>query len=80
MRKFFVAFSEKRSFYVLFGNLSLIFQYVHIRVDMVGTNHDEVLTLWRHMPMGQFRLNISLIRLTSTYVLLGLGSFQISEF
>ena len=38
-----------------------------VRVDMVGTNHDEVLTLWRHMPMGQFCANIFLIRLTSTY-------------
>ena len=40
---------------------------VATRVDMVGTNHDKVLTLWRHMPMGQFRANIFLIRLTSTY-------------
>ena len=40
---------------------------VPIRVDMVGTNHDKVLTLCRHMPMGQFRANIFLIRLTSTY-------------
>ena len=40
---------------------------VPIRVDMVGTNHNKVLTLWRHMPMGQFRVNIFLIQLTSTY-------------
>ena len=38
-----------------------------IRVDMVGTNHDKVLTQWKHMPMGQFRANISLIRITSNY-------------
>ena len=38
-----------------------------IRVDMVVTNHDKVLTLLRHMPMGQFHANIFLIRLTSTY-------------
>jgi hypothetical protein len=37
------------------------------RVDMVGTNHDKVLTQWRHMPMGQFCANIFLIRITSTY-------------
>ena len=36
-------------------------------VDMVGTNHDKVLTQWRHMPMGQFRANIFLMRITSTY-------------
>ena len=40
---------------------------VQIRVDMVGTNHDKVLTQWRHMPMGKFRANIFLIRITSTY-------------
>ena len=34
---------------------------------MVGTNRHKVLTLRRHMPMGQFRANIFLIRLTSTY-------------
>ena len=37
------------------------------RVDMVGTNRDKVLTLWRHMLMGKFCANIFLIRLTSTY-------------
>ena len=37
------------------------------RVDMVGTNHNKVLTQWRHMPMGKFRANIFLIRITSTY-------------
>ena len=37
------------------------------RVDMVGTNHDKVLTQWRHMPMCQFRANIFLIRITSNY-------------
>ena len=37
------------------------------RVDMVGMNHDKVLTLGRHMPMCQFHANIFLIRLTSTY-------------
>ena len=39
----------------------------YVRVDMVGTNHDKVLTQWRHMPMGQFHANIFLIRITSTY-------------
>ena len=38
-----------------------------IRVDMVGMNHNKVLTQWRHMPMGQFRANIFLIQITSTY-------------
>ena len=37
------------------------------RVDMVGTNHNKVLTQRRHMPMGQFRANIFLIQTTSTY-------------
>ena len=37
------------------------------RVDTVGTNHDEVLTLLRHMSMCQFCANIFLIRHTSTY-------------
>ena len=40
---------------------------MYIRVDMVGTNHDKVLTQWRHMPMCQFRANIFLIRITSNY-------------
>ena len=34
---------------------------------MVGTNHNKVLTQWRHMPMCQFRANIFLIRITSNY-------------
>ena len=41
---------------------------IHTRVDMVGTNHNKLLTLWRHMPMGQFRANIfwyNLLPLTS---------------
>ena len=25
--------------------------YILARVDMVGTNHDKVLTQWRHMPI-----------------------------
>ena len=40
---------------------------IYVRVDMVGTNHDEVLTQRRHMAMGQFCANIFLIRITSTY-------------
>ena len=40
---------------------------VWLRVDMVGMNHNKVLTQWRHMPMGQFRANIFLIQITSTY-------------
>ena len=44
-----------------------IVKRLHVRVDMVGTNHNKVLTLWRHMPMGQFCANIFLIQLTSTY-------------
>ena len=36
------------------------------RVDMVQTNHNQVLTQWRHMPMGQFHTNIFLIQITST--------------
>ena len=48
-------------------NLSIPFSLC-IRVDMVGTNHDKVLTQWRHMPMGKFRTNIfwyELLPLTS---------------
>ena len=47
--------------------LRFIVSSVDVRLDMVGTNHDKVLILCRHMPMGQFRANIFLIRLTSTY-------------
>ena len=43
------------------------FKWVPIRVEMVGTNHVKVLTQCRHMPMGQFRANIFLIKVTSTY-------------
>ena len=45
-----------------------LFISVTVRVDMVATNHDKVLTLWRHMPLGQFRANIfwyDLLPLTS---------------
>jgi hypothetical protein len=43
------------------------FQHLHTnnRVDMVGTNHDELLTQWRHYPMGKFSANIFLIKTTS---------------
>ena len=47
--------------------VTAVWAQLSIRVDMVGTNRDEVLTLWRHMPMGQFCANIFLIQLTSTY-------------
>ena len=36
----------------------------HIRVDMVGTIHDDLLAQWRYILMGQFRANIFLIRTT----------------
>ena len=38
------------------------------RVDMVGTIHDDLLTQWRHIPMGQFRANIFLTVTTSNYL------------
>ena len=38
------------------------------RVDMVETNHNELLTQCRHIPMGQFGANIFLIRTTSNYL------------
>ena len=41
--------------------------FTEARVDMVGRNHDKVLIQWRHMPMGRFRANIFLIRITSNY-------------
>ena len=41
---------------------------LNVRVDMVGTIHDDLLTQWRHIPMGQFRANIFLIRTTSNYL------------
>ena len=41
--------------------------YCIFRVDMVGTNHNKVLTQWRHMPMGKCRAKFFLIRITSTY-------------
>ena len=47
--------------------LNLFWPCLFTRVDMVGTNHNKVLTQWRHMPMGQFCANIFLIRITSTY-------------
>ena len=37
------------------------------RVDMVRTNHNKDLILWRHMPMGQFHAHIFSIPLTSNY-------------
>ena len=52
---------------------------VYIRVDMVGTNRDKVLTLWRHMPMGQFRANTYFFDTAYFHLLLGLRSFQKSE-
>ena len=44
-----------------------LLQRTEVRVDMVGTKHNEVLTQWRHMPMNKFRANIFLIWITSTY-------------
>ena len=46
-------------------SLCVFWVTICIRVDMVGTN--KVLTQWRHTPMGQFRVNIFLIRIASTY-------------
>ena len=53
-------YSEKTRIFGAYGSI--------IRVDMVGTNHDELLTHWRHIPMGQFRANIFSIRTTSNYL------------
>ena len=42
-------------------------QWIFSKVDMVVAIQDHLLTQWRHMPMGKFRANIFLIRITSTY-------------
>ena len=56
------------SMHPLYDNDEIFITFnIGIRVDMVGTNHDKVLTQWRHMPMGQFHANIFLIQITSTY-------------
>ena len=43
-------------------------QMMRVRVDMVGMIHDDLLTQWRHIPMGQFSANIFLIQTTSNYL------------
>ena len=43
-------------------------RYLKVRVDRVGTIHNDLLTQWRHIPMGQFCANILLIRITSNYL------------
>ena len=50
-----------------YGRKNIAQFWAWTRVDMVRTNHDKALTLWRHMPMGQLRANIFLMWLTSTY-------------
>ena len=54
-------------FYLKETSTDITADSMDVRVDMVGTNHNKVLTQWRHMPMGQFRANIFLIPITSTY-------------
>ena len=39
-----------------------------VRMDMVETIHDDLLTQWRHIPMGKFRGNIILIQITANYL------------
>ena len=52
----------------IFCGLTIFVSYsILARVDMVGTNHNKILTQWRHMLMGQFCANIFLIQITSTY-------------
>ena len=60
---------ELGTIFILRKGVLGLFRTTHtpIRVDMVGTNHDKVLTQWRHMPLGQFCANIFLIQITSTY-------------
>ena len=41
-----------------------IIRSVAVRVDMVEMIHDNLLTQWRHILMGQFRTNIFLIPIT----------------
>ena len=37
------------------------------RVDIVGTIHNNLLTQWRHIPMGRFHVNTFFIWTTSDY-------------
>ena len=56
---------------------------IYTRVDMVETIHDDLLTQWRHIPMGQFCPNIFLIWTTYVHTsnyLWASESFQKSEF
>ena len=57
-----------KSLQELVNTLQKLFMATKVRVNMVGTIHDDLLTQWRHIPMGQFRANISLIRTTSNYL------------
>ena len=41
--------------------------FTPVRVAMFGMNHNKVLTQWRHMLISQFRTNIFLMQITSTY-------------
>ena len=50
---------------------------MYIRVSMVVTIHDNLLTLWRHILMGQFRANIFLTWTMYHFkLLMGLRSFK----
>ena len=40
----------------------------YIRVDMIGTIHNDLLTQLRHIPIGKFHTNIFLIQTTSNYL------------
>ena len=41
-------------------------QIMRVRVDMVGMIRDDLLTQWRHIPIGQFRANIFWYKLLPT--------------
>ena len=48
-------------------SLEELAQCTFSRVDMVVMIHNDLLTHWRHIPMGQFLANIFLIPITSNY-------------
>ena len=54
------------------GSTSSLRQYlgllILILVDMVVMIREDLLTQWRHIPMGQFHTNIFLIPFTSNYL------------
>ena len=60
--------NNKNVFLPDYHKRTLCFMTLLVRVDMVVTIHDNLLTQQRHIPMGQFRANIFLIPTTSNYL------------